>query len=151
MPVDRTVVARYFGGRRFMPGHRPVGESAARPHERYRMKILALLAVLVALVLPTSASAATVVDVTLEQSAFSGAFRYCLSVTPTAGESGSYSIVIREPSGKRYKAIGGIEAYPAPWYWRAWCVPLSDYEAAGGFGWSYQVKLDRNVVASGVF
>jgi opacity protein-like surface antigen len=109
------------------------------------MKLLVLVAVLVALVLPASASAATVVDVTLERG------RYCLKVTPTAGETGSYSIVIREPAGKRYKAIGGIEAYPAPWYWGAWCVPASDYEAAGGFGWSYEVKLDRKLVAAGSF
>jgi hypothetical protein len=113
------------------------------------MKKLLLVILVAASIMAPTASAATV-DVVLVPS-ITGQLRYCLYVTPEAGESGSFGIVIREPSGKRYKAISGIQMSSPSETWHSWCVPVTEYEAAGGFGWTYEVKLDRKVVASGEF
>jgi hypothetical protein len=139
MPVDRTVVARYFGGRRFMQGHRPVGESAALPHERYRMKILALVAVLVALVLPASASATVVASSTPG----------CVVVTLDGVDIGDKPVTVRfkSPSG----GGGGILRNWNPGeYPMTFCVAPAVY-AAAGYGWTATASAGGVSLGSTVF
>jgi hypothetical protein len=105
------------------------------------MKLLVLVAVLVALVLPATASA-TVVP---------GSTPGCVVVTLDGADIGSKAVSVRfsTPSGQG----GGTVKFwgPAGDYPRTFCVSQTTYFAEGGFGWTAVASAGGVKLGSTVF
>lgn len=112
------------------------------------MKILALVAVLVALVLPASASAAVSSYYTYDES---GNLTYaCVTVTPEFDPgSAPIDVSFTTPSGRKY--------YWKPRDWRggthprSFCIHAAAYLAEGGYGWMASASVRRVSLGSTVF
>jgi hypothetical protein len=123
----------------------PSGEqSAARHKGRYSMKLLVLVAVLVALVLPASASATVTPFYPASGSA-------CVVITVDGAEIGdrTISVSVRTPSGRLWTSIR-FQSPPGD-YPRTTCVPGDVYQAEGGFGWAASAKAGGISLGSTVF
>jgi hypothetical protein len=105
------------------------------------MKLLVLVAVLVALVLPASASATVVASSTPG----------CVVVTLDGADIGSKAVSVRfsTPSGQG----GGTVKFwgPAGDYPRTFCVSQTTYFAEGGFGWTAVASAGGVKLGSTVF
>lgn len=105
------------------------------------MKLLLLVTVLVALILPVAASATVVASATPG----------CVVVTLDGVDIGDKPITVRfkTPSGQG----GGIVKFwgPAGDYPRTFCVSQSTYFAEGGFGWTATASAGGIQLGSTVF
>lgn len=131
-----------------MSGHRPLAEPAARPHGRYRMKRLLLVALL-ALGLAGSAFAATAPLSTVQIGD-----RTCLHVENPDGALTSRTIIewtIIDPSGAAYidpNFLAGSIFYSGQPYLNWACIDNATL-AAAGTGWTATVKISRAKSAGG--
>lgn len=123
-----------------MPGHRPLQKPAARPHGRYSMRILVLLAALVALVMPAAASAGV--------TPYYDEFNACVSVDTSAVEgNGPINVNLYTPDGRLYDSF---KTFARPQVYTV-CVTQDAYQAAGGYGWFASAKIGGSSLGSTEF
>jgi hypothetical protein len=143
VPLFRKVTRIVYCGPWTVYAGPPSGEkAAARQERRYSMKILVLIAVLAALVLPASASAVVTPYYTVSNA--------CVSVdTSTATGSRPIVVVLSTPDGRRYDAFRTSPPFPTQAY--VVCVSQDVYNAEGGYGWSAVASVGQVSLGSTVF